>query len=153
MSTPIRSPQLITLRPVSRSDDAVGVPRFPLDHPYVERCWTSVVGPTGIAFLRRAAALFSASSHPTIDLVEVARDLGITGSDASRRMRRTIVRLERLGFIDRPTDNEVQVFVDVPPLPARQLRTSTVALRAVHTSLVCKRRIEVGNHVVDGTDG
>jgi DNA-binding MarR family transcriptional regulator len=125
---------------------------FPLDHPYVERCWTSVVGPTGVALLRRAAVLFSASSHPTIDLLEVARDLGITGSDASRRMHRTLLRLERLGFIERSTCDEVHVYVDVPPLPTRELRRSTPALRAVHMSLLRERRIEVGRSVVvDGS--
>jgi hypothetical protein len=123
---------------------------FPLDHPYVERCWTSVVGPTGVALLRRASVLFSASSQPTIDLLQVARDLGITGSDASRRMQRTLLRLERLGFIECPTSDEVHVYVDVPPLPAGELRRSTASLRAMHRNLVRDRRIEAGELLVDG---
>ncbi len=151
MTVSNRYSQLITLRPVSRLDGATDAVWFPLDHPYVERCWTSVVGPTGVALLRRAALLFSESSHPTIDLVDVARDLGITGSDAVRRMHRTLSRLERLGFIDRPTRDEVTVFVDAPPLPARELRRSTASLREVHMSLVCGRRLEVGIHAVDGS--
>jgi len=140
---------LLTLRPISRSSVAADALWFPLDHPYVERCWTSVVGPTGVALLRRAAVLFSASSHPTIDLVDVARDLGITGSDAGRRMQRTLVRLERLGFIRRPAADEVDVYVDVPPMPACNLRRSTAALRATHSSLLRARRAEAEGPVID----
>ena len=103
------SSSLLTLRPIARASASMDAVWFPLDHPYVERCWTSVVGPTGVALLRRAAGLFCASSQPTIDLAEVARDLGITGSDASRRMQRTLLRLERLGFISRPAADEVHV--------------------------------------------
>lgn len=146
------SSRLLTLRPVARSGGATAAVWFPLDHPYVERCWTSVLGPTGVALLRRAAMLFSTSSHPTIDLLDVARDLGITGSDADRRIRRTLQRLERLGFIDRRTTQEADVFVDVPPLPARHLRAATAALRADHSNLVRQRRIEVGlRNVGDGS--
>lgn len=146
------SSRLLTLRPIARSSASTDAVRFPLDHPYVERCWTSVVGPTGVALLRRAAVLFAESSSPAIDLLEVARDLGITGSDASRRMQRTLVRLERLGFIERGAVDEVNVYVDVPPMPPRELRRSTPALRADHTSLLRERRTEVGRSVVvDGS--
>jgi len=139
---------LLTLRPISRTSASTDAVWFPLDHPYVERCWTSVVGPTGVALLRRAAVLFATSGEPTIDLLEVARDLGITGSDSSRRMQRTLLRLQRLGFIDRPTADEVDVYVDVPPLPTRELRRSTAALRAVHTNLLRERRTEAGRPVI-----
>ena len=144
----------LTLRPISRSSGSTDAVWFPLDHPYVERCWTSVVGPTGVALLRRAAVLFVASSHPTVDPLEIARDLGIIGSDASRRMQRTLQRLERLGFISRPTANEVYVYVDVPPLPIRELRRSTPDLRADHTRLLRERGVEAGRSVVvDGRMG
>lgn len=112
-----------------------------------------MLGPTGVALLRRTAVLFSTSSHPTIDLLDVARDLGITGSDADRRIQRTLQRLERFGFIDRRTAQEADVFVDVPPLPARHLRPATAGLRADHSNLVRERRIEVGlTNVVDGSN-
>jgi len=142
------SSRLLTLRPISRPRGSADAVWFPLEHPYVERCWTSVVGPTGVALLRRAAVLFSASSHPTIDLVDVAQDLGITGSDAGRRMQRTLLRLERLGFIARPSSDEVEVYIDVPPLPAREVRRSSPALRAVHANLLRERHAEAGRPVV-----
>jgi hypothetical protein len=143
--------RVLTLHPVSRDTEATHLVWFPLDHQYVERCWTSVIGPTGVMLLRRAASLFSESASPTVDLRELGRDLGLYGLDGHRRIEGTLHRLVRLGFISVATSSDVDVFVDVPPLRNRDLRRATPAVRAVHHRLV-RERVATGlNIALDGS--
>ena len=143
MSPAASTTATVTLRPISRTGGASDAVWFPLDHEYVERCWTSVIGPTGVMVLRRAAALFAESDRPTVDLIELARDLGLIGSDGPRRMRRTIGRLMRLGFLAFASASEVDVVVEVAPLPTRDLRRASAALRADHHRHVRARQREI----------
>lgn len=140
----------LALHPASRACVGIEQVSFPLDHPYVERCWTSVLGPTGVIVLRRAASLFSVSTSPTVDLADLALELGLTGADSRRRVEKTLGRLARLGFVSLVTSSDVDVFVGVPPMRDRDLRRATRSLRAVHEDLVRERRIELGLHAVVG---
>src|SRR4051812_22956249 len=55
--------------------DRVG---FPLDHPYIERVYCSVLGPSSVLFLRRAGELFAEHPEGTrLDLVDLSRSLGL----------------------------------------------------------------------------
>ena len=82
--------------------DRVG---FPLDHPYIERVYCSVLGPSSVLFLRRAGELFA--EHPEgarVDLVDLSRSLGLGArADADNigknsPLRRSMERLVRFGM-------------------------------------------------------
>jgi len=71
--------------------DRVG---FPLDHPYVERVYCSVLGPSSVLLLRRIGELFA--EHPTgarVDLVDLSRSLGLgVRADAAEVGRNSVLR-------------------------------------------------------------
>ena len=60
---------------------------FPLDHPYVERCWAPVLGPSSVLVLRRMPELFKGSPDPFIHLDELGRGLGIGGTGKHSAIR------------------------------------------------------------------
>ena len=76
--------------------DRVG---FPLDHPYIERVYCSVLGPSSVLPLRRAGELFAERNGAVT--VDLSRSLGLGGrpdaDDVGRnaQLRRTIDRLAR----------------------------------------------------------
>ena len=48
----------LTFTPVEHPNPQVRQVGFDLEHPYVERCWSAVVGPSSMLLLRRVAALW-----------------------------------------------------------------------------------------------
>ncbi|MGH9188339.1 MAG: hypothetical protein ACRD0U_21440, partial [Acidimicrobiales bacterium] len=61
--------------------DRVG---FPLDHPYIERVYCSVLGPTSVLLLRRVGELLAdCPDRVTVDLVDLSRSLGVGPKGAS----------------------------------------------------------------------
>ena len=68
---------------------------FPLEHPYLEQVWLSVVGPTSVLALRHLGRQLEA--HPegvTVDLVDLSRTLGLQAKDS-------VDLLLRLGLLQR----------------------------------------------------
>lgn len=45
--------QLVRLHAVPHPSAPVRQAGFPLDHPYIEQCWASLIGPTSVLLLRR----------------------------------------------------------------------------------------------------
>ena len=133
----------LTLHPAIRSHTS-GM-WFPLDHPYVERCWPSLIGPSGVLFLRRAARLFVEFPEVTVSIDDLALDLGVgVGAPGGMgRVHRTIRRLARLDFVRLLGPSDVEVFTDVPPLPPSYLRRMSDTFRVEHDQLIATRSIEL----------
>jgi hypothetical protein len=71
-------------------------------HPYLEWCWTPVVGPSTVALVRHVAELTAESGEARIPMADLSRLLGL-GSVAdlpgrNNKLVRTIVRAEQFGL-------------------------------------------------------
>ena len=105
--------------------DRVG---FPLDHPYVERVYCSVLGPSSVLLLRRAAELFA--EHPAgmrLDIVDLSRSLGLgVRPDAvdvgrSSPLRRTMDRLVHFRMAAWRGDDRLAISPKVPAVERGRL--------------------------------
>jgi hypothetical protein len=113
---------------------------FPVDHPYLERCWTSVLGPSAVLLLRRLAELARGGHRAHVDLGELSRDLGIAGVGPNSHVRRSIDRLVRFGFGAWASPSILDVYDAVPALACHHLTRATEALRIDHHRLVESHR-------------
>jgi hypothetical protein len=120
--------------------DRVG---FPLDHPYIERVYCSVLGPTSVLLLRRAGELFA--DHPagvTVDLVDLSRSLGLGGrpdaDDVGRNapLRRTMDRLARFHMARWTSVNRLAIHPKVPALAKHHVARLAEPVQVVHHRLL-----------------
>lgn len=109
---------------------------FPLDHPYVERCWAAALGPSSVLLLRRMPELFRSSADPVVRLDELGRSLGIGGTGQHSAIRRTIDRLVQFRFASWSAPSELDVFTEVPPMGPRHLDRVPESTRRAHDSLL-----------------
>ena len=93
---------------------------FPATHPYVEDCWTGIIGPTSVLLLRRATLLFQERVPAVIDSAELAASLGL----GRGRLGHTIERLRQFRMAAWEPGQALAVADRVPPLSARQLERS-----------------------------
>lgn len=126
----------ITIHATAHPVGAVHRAGFPLDHPYLERCWTQVLGPSSVLFLRRTPELFQSSPDPQVPLDELAQSLGIGGVGQHSAMRRTLDRVVQFGFAAWARPGEIDVYTEVPPLSSRQLERSGPSTRRAHERLL-----------------
>jgi len=116
---------------------------FPLDHPYVERVYCSVLGPTSVLLLRRAGELLD--QHPqgvAVDLVDLSRPLGLgvrpDADDLGRNspLRRTMDRLARLHLAKWLSDDRLGIHPKVPALARHHAARLAEPVQAVHHRLL-----------------
>lgn len=95
---------------------------FPLDHAYVEQCWTPVIGPTSVLLLRRLPVLWREGMTAEVDIADLAQSLGL-GNSSGRNgsMQRTLERLSRFRFASPMGPADLEVFTEAPPLSPRHL--------------------------------
>ena len=113
---------------------------FPLDHPYVERCWAPILGPSSVLVLRRMPELFKGSADPFVHLDELGRGLGIGGTGKHSVIRRTIDRLVSHRFAAWSSPGELDLYTEVPPLSAARLERVPDFVKRDHDALL-------GNHL------
>jgi hypothetical protein len=95
---------------------------FPLDHPYLEQCWTPVLGPSSVLLLRRIPWLWRESAPAEVDVGELGAQLGLGHGDGRHSpMARTVERIVRFRFASWSGPGTLDVFTEVPPLPDRHL--------------------------------
>lgn len=120
--------------------DRVG---FPLDHPYVERVYCSVLGPSSVLLLRRAAQLFA--EHPQgvrVDVVDLSRSLGLgvrpDAGDVGRNspLRRTMDRLVHFRMAAWRDDDRLAVHPKLPALERHRLARVPESVLASHHRLL-----------------
>lgn len=115
-----RTPQFT---PVDHPDTRVRRIGFALSDPYVEHCWSAVIGPSSTLLLRRLPTLWTAHVPAEIDAGELSRSLGLgAGAGERSRLAATLERLVNFGLA-RPTSDSagLDVYRQVPPLTQRQL--------------------------------
>lgn len=109
---------------------------FDLTSEYVERVWTSSLGCTAVALLRRLAAEFATAEVATLELADLTAALGLRWGDGRHSpLNHTIDRLVRFRFAVR-VDGELHVFTTVPPLSARAAARLPQRVRDDHARLL-----------------
>lgn len=113
-----RTPQFT---PVDHPDTRVRRIGFALSDPYVEHCWSAVIGPSSTLLLRRLPTLWIARVPAETDAGELSRSLGLGAGDRSR-LASTLERLVNLGLARPAADGAgLEVYRQVPPLTQRGL--------------------------------
>lgn len=111
---------------------------FDLSHPYVEQCWAAVMGPSGIAILRRLPVMWTQDMPARIQADDFARSLGLgQGTGEHRRFHRALDRLTQFGLAEwLERGQTLGVYTEVPPLSGHQLARQSGWTRAAHERLL-----------------
>ena len=127
----------LTFTPVEHDDPRVRSVGFDLTDPYVEQCWSGVVGPSSTLLLRRLPALWTEQVPATIGRAELAGSLGLgDGSGSRSRLGSTLDRLVRFGLARPASDaGGLDVYRQVPPLRPGQLQRLPQWTQAAHERL------------------
>jgi len=116
---------------------------LPLDHPYIERVYCSVLGPSSVLLLRRAGELFA--EHPEgarVDLVDLSRSLGLgvraDADDVGRNapLRRTMDRLVHFRMAKWLNDDRLGIHPKVPALERHRAARLPEPVQADHHRLL-----------------
>jgi hypothetical protein len=111
---------------------------FALDHPYVERCWAGMLGPSSVLVLRRLPELWAEAMPAEVGVDDFARSLGLGRSTGGWQSRiwRSFERLRRFQLATPVEGGTVGVFAQVPPVPERLLHRLPAWSRGEHDRLV-----------------
>ena len=133
----METPTTIVIHATGNPSHAVRQAGFPLDHPYLERCWTPLMGPSGVLLLRRMPELWRRGTSVGIEVEELARSLGL-GSAKGRRSAiwRTMDRVANMRFGAWSGAQELEIYTEVRPLGPRQLERVPEAVQEVHHDLL-----------------
>lgn len=111
---------------------------FNLDHPYLEQCWAPILGPSGVAVLRRLPMLWAEGEPARIGAADLARSLGLgRGTGANSRLQHTLERTTRFGlstWIE--PGRTLRVYTEVPPLEPHRLARLPEWSRRAHDRLL-----------------
>ena len=111
---------------------------FDIGNPYVEQCWSAVVGPSATLLMRRLPHLWQAQVPAQIEAGELSRSLGLgAGAGQNSRLVATMGRLARFGLArpSGPDLDSLDVYLEVSPLQPRQLERLPEWTRAAHERL------------------
>jgi hypothetical protein len=132
----------LSFTPVDHPDERVQRVGFDLTDPYVEQCWSAVVGPSSTLLLRRLPALWVSQVPAEIGASDLSRSLGLgVGVGERSRLANTLNRLVQFGLA-RPAPDGIglDVFRKVAPLSSRQLARVPEWTHATHERMF-------GNHL------
>ena len=111
---------------------------FDLTDPYVEQCWGAVVGPSGIAILRRLPVLWTHQEPAHMPPDELARTLGLgPGTGLRGRFNRALERLTQFRLAEWVEHGAVLgIYTEVGPLSDRQVSRLSEWTQAAHERLL-----------------
>lgn len=130
--------RVLTFTPVNHPNPKVRRVGFELTDPYVEQCWSAVVGPSGTLLLRRMPVLWAERVPAEIQAGELSRSIGLgRGGGTGGRFAATLKRLAqfRLVYPASTSHDHLDVFVEVPPLTRAQLARMPEWTRTTHDRL------------------
>lgn len=141
----MQSPSNLIISPVAHPDPRIHRAGFPLDDPYLERCWLPILGPTSVLLLRRMPVLWRDDPAVGVPVDELAVALGLGHKVGGQSpLFRTLDRLARFNFAYRVKDNQLDVYTEVPPLNTRQLESLPPSVRAAHDQLLTAHLERIG---------
>ncbi len=93
------TPEVIDLHAVPHPVAPVRRAGFALDDPYLEQCWTPVIGPSSVALLRHCAWRWQDAAPARVKTEDLAGELGLgRGTGRSSPIWHTIERVVRFRF-------------------------------------------------------
>lgn len=118
---------------------------FGLTHPYVEQCWGALLGPSGIAILRRMPVLWTDQEPAHVPSAELGASLGLTEHTGDQsRFGRALSRLARFRLGEWLEHGSVlSIYTEVAPLTEHQLRHVPNWTRSTHDHLLDRHLKEV----------
>lgn len=127
----------LSFTPVDHPDLRVQRVGFDLTDPYVEQCWSAVVGPSATLLLRRLPTLWVAQVPAEIDPGELSRTLGLgAGTGEHSRLTNAFRRLARFDLATPAAAGAgLDVYTQVAPLSPRQLARCPEWTRDTHERL------------------
>jgi len=130
--------RILRFTPVDHPDSRVQRVGFDLRDPYVEKCWSAVVGPSSTLLLRRMPDLWAVSTPGEIEASELSRSLGLgVGVGERSRLMSTMNRLVHYRLARPVPDGAgLEVFQQVSPLTAHQLERVPQWTRDTHERLL-----------------
>ena len=136
----------LSFTPVDHPDERVQRVGFDLTDPYVEQCWSAVVGPSSTLLLRRLPTLWVAHVPAQIGASDLSRSLGLgVGVGDRSRLANTLNRLVQYRLATpAPGGAGLDVFRKVAPLSARQVVRVPQWTRATHERLVSDHLEQLG---------
>lgn len=123
--------QRLVLRASQHPNAVIARLGFDLRHPYLEQCWTPVIGPASVMLLRRLPDVWRQAEPADITLRDLGRHVGLDIPATAHTLR----RLERFGFTHHDDDG-IDVYLTTGPVPTGALHRLPPASRAEHHRLV-----------------
>lgn len=132
------NPPVVTITDIDHPDPRIQTHGFRVSDPYIELCWTPIVGPSSVVLLRHLDRRLR-SGPQTVPLEELAQSIGLGhGTGANSTIRRTVDRLRRYGFLTvaGSGDGTVRIGIhrQVAAVPAHQLDRLTPWQQQHHRS-------------------
>lgn len=127
----------LSFTPVDHPDERVQRIGFDLTDPYVEQCWSAVVGPSSTLLLRRLPALWATQVPAEIGASDLSRSLGLgVGVGERSRLANTLNRVVQYRLARPSPDGAgLDVYQQVGPLISRQLARVPEWTRDAHERL------------------
>lgn len=114
--------QALTIHAVPHRNPQVRQVGVGLDHPYVEQCWTPILGPSSVLLLRRMPILWQQADPIEIATTDLSRSIGLGGdTSANSPIQHTLDRLERYGFCRQGPGGQIAMPITAGPLSLQQL--------------------------------
>ena len=128
--------RILRFTPVDHPDSRVQRVGFDLRDPYVEQCWSAVVGPSATLLLRRLPEMWRHQVPAELPAGEFSQSLGLgAGTGPNSRLASTMDRLVRFGLARSDGSGGLDVYLEVPPLQPRQLERVPECTRSTHEQL------------------
>lgn len=115
-------PDRLEIHPAAYPNLEVHRAGFPLDHPYLEQCWSPILGPSSVLLLRHTAQLWRDSDPAVVDSADLAQQIGLgKGRGTHSPLGHTLSRIVRFRFAQWSAPGVLDVYTEVRPLRERDL--------------------------------
>ena len=115
-------PDRLEIHPAAYPNLEVHRAGFPLDHPYLEQCWSPILGPSSVLLLRHTAQLWRDADPAVIDSADLAQQIGLgKGRGTHSPLGHTLNRIVRFRFAQWTDPGVLDVYTEVRPLRERDL--------------------------------
>jgi hypothetical protein len=138
----------LSFTPIDHPDERVQRIGFDLTDPYVEQCWSAVVGPSSTLLLRRLPTLWITQVPAEIGASDLSRSLGLgVGAGERSRLANTLNRLVQYRLASPSPDGAgIDVYRQVAPLSPRQLARVPEWTHDTHERLFGTHLEQLGDH-------
>lgn len=133
---------VLRCRVVDHPDLSAGARCIAAD-PYLERCWTHLVGPTGVALAGAVAWLVQDRPELALRAGDLAATVGIGRAGRTATIWRAAGRLHRFR-IAAVSDARLDIFRQVPLLSPLHLARAPEAVRRAHDDLIAAQLVTPG---------